>query len=153
MSRAQLVAMVDAVAVRGEPRVVGELGQAERLAEPRPLPLGADRHGELAIGGGERLVRDDVRVGVAAPAGRPPRDERVLGLVDEDRKRRPEQRHVDPLAGAAHGAISAARIPIAAYSPVTTSLIATPTLVGRPPSASASPVIDIRPPTAWMTKS
>ena len=48
---------------------------------------------------------------------------------------------------------SAARIPIAANRPVTTSLIATPTLVGRPPSASASPVIDISPPTAWITKS
>ena len=33
-----------------------------------------------------------------------------------------------------------------AYSPVTTSLMATPTLVGWPPSASASPVIDISPP-------
>ena len=44
-------------------------------------------------------------------------------------------------------------MPIAANRPVTTSLIATPTLVGRPPSASASPVIDISPPTAWMTKS
>ena len=51
------------------------------------------------------------------------------------------------------GAISPARIPIAANSPVTTSLIATPTLSGRPPSASASPVIDISPPTAWITKS
>ncbi len=49
--------------------------------------------------------------------------------------------------------INAARMPIAAYSPVTTSLIATPTFVGRPPSASRSPVIDMRPPTAWMTKS
>ena len=49
--------------------------------------------------------------------------------------------------------MSAARMPIVAYNPVTTSLIATPTFVGRPPSTSASPVIDISPPTAWMTKS
>ena len=34
--------------------------------------------------------------------------------------------------------------------PLTTSLIATPTFIGRP---SGSPVIDIRPPTAWITKS
>ena len=37
--------------------------------------------------------------------------------------------------------------------PVMTSLIATPTLVGLPPSSSAAPVIDIRPLVAWMTKS
>jgi hypothetical protein len=49
--------------------------------------------------------------------------------------------------------MSAARIPIVAYRPVTTSLIATPTFIGRPPSSSASPVIDISPPTAWITKS
>ncbi len=46
-----------------------------------------------------------------------------------------------------------ARIETAPNSPVTTSVIATPTFVGRPPSASASPVIDMRPPTAWTTKS
>ena len=40
-----------------------------------------------------------------------------------------------------------------ANSPATMSLIATPTLVGWPPSASASPVMDISPPTAWITKS
>ena len=38
-------------------------------------------------------------------------------------------------------------------SPLTTSLIATPTFVGRPPSSSAAPVIDISPPTACTTKS
>ena len=44
-------------------------------------------------------------------------------------------------------------MPITAYSPVTTSLMATPTFVGCPPSSSACPVIDISPETAWMTKS
>ena len=37
--------------------------------------------------------------------------------------------------------------------PVTRSLIATPTLVGLPPSASGAPVMLINPLVAWITKS
>ena len=48
---------------------------------------------------------------------------------------------------------SAARTATAPWSPVTTSAIATPTFVGWPPTSSGQPVIDIRPDTAWMTKS
>ena len=48
---------------------------------------------------------------------------------------------------------SAARIPTAAWSPVATSAIATPTFVGPPPSASVAPVIDISPASAWRRKS
>ena len=48
---------------------------------------------------------------------------------------------------------SAARIETAPSIPVTTSLIATPTLVGPPPSTSGAPVIDMSPLAAWMTKS
>ena len=48
---------------------------------------------------------------------------------------------------------SAARMLTAANRPVATSLIATPTLTGCPPSVSGWPVIDIRPPTACATKS
>ena len=98
-------------------------------------------------------------MGVAEPARRDARDERVLGLVDEDRQGRFEQRHVDALAGPCGRRRRRARArergqdPDRAEQPRTTSLIATPTLVGPPPSASAAPVIDISPPTAWMTKS
>ncbi len=48
---------------------------------------------------------------------------------------------------------SAARTATQPRMPVTTSLIATPTLLGLPPSASGKPVIDISPATAWITKS
>ena len=41
----------------------------------------------------------------------------------------------------------------AANRPVATSLIATPTFTGRPPSSSGWPVIDISPPTACAMKS
>jgi hypothetical protein len=37
--------------------------------------------------------------------------------------------------------------------PVATSLIATPTFTGRPPSAAASPVMDMSPPAACAMKS
>ena len=48
---------------------------------------------------------------------------------------------------------SAPSSPTAPSIPVRMSLIATPTFVGLPPSASAAPVIDIRPLTAWTMKS
>ena len=48
---------------------------------------------------------------------------------------------------------SAASRPTAPSMPDRTSLIATPTFVGPPPSASDAPVIDMRPLAAWMTKS
>ena len=147
-SRSSSRAVGDPVAVRREPRVVGEGGQPERAAQPRPLALAARRDRDLAVGGRERLVRDDVRMGVAEPARRRPADERVLGLVDEDGEGRGEQRDVDSLAGrgsAASRAASAARTATAPWSPAMTSAIATPTFVGPPPSSSAAPVIDISP--------
>ena len=143
--RDQLDPVRDAVAVRGEPRVVGERRQPERAAEARPLALAADRDRDLAVGRLERLVRDDVRVGVAEAARRDAVDERVLGLVHEHRQRRLEDRDVDPLAGPAgrrrrrrSRPASAARIADGAVEPgQRRRLIATPTFVGPPPSASA----------------
>jgi hypothetical protein len=76
------------VAVRGEPRIVAQLHGAERLAQARPLPLAPCGHGDLAVGGGERLVRHDVGMGVPAPDGSAAADERVVRLVDEDGERR-----------------------------------------------------------------
>ena len=82
--------------------------------------------------------------------GRGPGHERVLGLVHEHRERALQQRDVDPLASlldaaasrAARGASSPASTDTAPNRPLTTSLIATPTFIGRP---SGSPVIDIEP--------
>ena len=146
--------LLDPVAVRRESRVAGQLGQPERRAEPRPLPLATRRpppaRRRAVV---ERLVRDDVRVGVAEPARGAAGHERVLGLVDEDRQRRRRAarrrsagraRDRRPLV-AARASERRPGSPTAPNSPVTTSLIATPTLVGWPPSASASPVIDISP--------
>ena len=49
---------------------------------------------------------------------------------------------------------SAARIATVAYMPVSTSAIATPTFCGPPPGRSSrSPVMLIRPPNPWNTKS
>ena len=124
--------MRDPVGIRQEPRIGGELSDTQRLAEPWPLPLAADRHGKLAIGGRERLVRDDVRMAVAAAARRPAGHERVLRLVHQDGEGRFEQRDVDPLARA-RGPFALAREQTrrgsrpSPNSPVTTSLIATPT--------------------------
>ena len=138
----------------------GQVRQPERRAQPRPLALRADRDRDRAVGRVERLVRDDVRVGVAEPARRDARDERVLRLVDEAGQRGAQQRDVDPLAARRRPDRSSRSRPTSAAStltapsiPVTTSLIATPTLVGPPPSASGAPVIDIRPLAAWTTKS
>ncbi len=48
---------------------------------------------------------------------------------------------------------SAASTPMAPNSPLAMSLIATPSFVGDPPVSSGNPVIDINPPTAWITES
>ncbi len=89
--RDQLVAVLDAVAVRGESRVGGEVRLAQRRPETRPLPLAPDPKRDLAIRRREGLVRDDARVRVAAADRRPPGHQRVLGLVDQDRKRALQQ--------------------------------------------------------------
>ena len=89
----------------------GEARQPDRLAQPRPLALAADGNRQLAVRRAERLVRDEVRVGVAHPARRGPADERVLRLVDEHRQRRLEQRDVDPLAAAGPARVGRSRRP------------------------------------------
>ena len=96
----------DAVAIRREPRVVGELRRLDRGAEARPLPLGPHRDDDLPVARGEGLVRDDVRMGVAPATRRRPRDEGVLRLVDQHGQGGCEQGDVDALA--AHGTVRAA---------------------------------------------
>ena len=94
------------VAKRGSP---ASSGSTERRAQPRPLPLRADRDGDRAVGGRERLVRHDVRVGVAEPPGRNAADERVLRLVHQAGEGRAEERDVDPLAVARRSRTRCAR--------------------------------------------
>ena len=154
--------MLHAIAVAREPRIGGKLGHAECRTEPQPLALGPDCDGDRAVGGLERLVRHDVGVGIAEPAGRDAGRECVLCLVDEAGESRAEERDVDPLAAGRrdrhrpNDAIpSDDRCQDADRSEHASDhvAIATPTFVGDPPSESGAPVIDIRPLAAWITKS
>ena len=90
----------DPVAVRREAGIHSQLRHSEDLAEPRPLALRSDGHGDRAVRGVERLVRDDVGMRVAEPLRRRARDEGVLRLVDQAGQRGAEQRDVDALAAA-----------------------------------------------------
>ena len=116
--RAQLGSVLDPVAVRREPRVrrraSGRPSAAQSRGHWRSRP-GRDR--DRAVGRRERLVRHDVRVGVAEPARRDAADEGVLGLVDEDgegRRRAARRRPAGRAGGRARPArsrpTSAARI-------------------------------------------
>ena len=97
---------------------VARAAEPDGLAEPRPLALRPDGHGQLAVRGGEGLVRDDVRMGVPEPARRATGDEGVLGLVDRGRPAWTQQRHVDPLSARLTSARSRpARTPIAREQP------------------------------------
>ncbi len=58
-----------------------------------------------------------------------------------------------PPAAVPARASSAASTLTAPSIPVATSVIATPTFVGPPPSASGAPVMLMSPLVAWMTKS
>ena len=42
--------MVDPIAIVREPQIGRQLGEAERLAEPRPLPFRANGDGDRMIG-------------------------------------------------------------------------------------------------------
>ena len=131
------------VAKRGSP---ASAGSTERRAQPEPLPLRADGDRDRAVGGRERLVRHDVRMGVAEPPGRDAADERVLRLVHQaapasiratrGRSAGPRRRSRTRCARARP---ARARTATAPSIPLTTSLIATPTLVGSPPSSSDAP--------------
>ena len=147
------------VANRGSSASAGSPSARQKRGHWRSLPTAT---AIVAVGRLERLVRDDVRVGVAEPARGDAVDERVLGLVDEHRRasiRRSTRRSAGRVAvgratsGRSRPA-SAARIADRAVQPgQRRRLIATPTFVGPPPSASVAPVIDISPDSAWMTKS
>ena len=159
--RPQLGAPLDAGAVRREARIVGQLGQPERHAEPRPLPLRPDRRprsprrrsrtSRTGRCSGARCRGDRAR--------RPPtnafcawltRLASVAPRIDTS-TRWPRPATAPRLALARP--TSAASTPTAPSIPVTTSLIATPDLGRAAASSSAAPVIDISPLVAWMMKS
>ena len=142
--RPKLIAVLDAVAVRGESRIRGELAKPEGVTEPRPLPLAPDGDRNLAIRGGQGLVRHDVRVGVATPFWAWLTSRASVEASSETSTRWPPER---PRSS------SAASTPMAPNSPLAMSLIATPSFVGDPPVSSGNPVIDINPPTACITES
>ena len=131
----QLGAVLDALAVGGEARVVGELGAAGRLAELAEEVVVAAGEDHLAVGGAERLVGHDVRMQVADALGRRARREVVGVLVGEQRDLRVEQREVEVLALARCRArcASAAQMAIEAYMPVMMSATGTPARCGPPP--------------------
>src|SRR5207237_4883108 len=66
--RDELLAVRDARLVRREALVVRQLREAERAAERREEPVVRRRDHQLAVGGGERLVRDDRGVGRSVPS-------------------------------------------------------------------------------------
>ena len=83
--RAQLLPVGGAVGVAREPRVVGQLRDAEHLAEPAELAVVAGRDDHLAVGGRQRVVREQARVRVAHPGrGHAGRDHRAEWLTSPD---------------------------------------------------------------------
>ena len=57
--------MLDSGRVGGESRVGGQFGARDCLTEPLPLTIIADSQHEVPVGGGERLIGNDLRVGVS----------------------------------------------------------------------------------------
>ena len=125
--------LVDPVAVRGEARVVGEVGQAERRAAARPLPFRA----RPPRRSGRRPSRTS-RTGrcsggrCRAGPGRSPVTKAFWAWLTRTASVDPSSDTSTRWPGVAVAARQRAptRIPMTAYSPVTTSLMATPTLVG-----------------------
>src|SRR5439155_20633936 len=76
--RIELRAIVDARGVRGQFRVARLLWNARDLAQPRELPVVADRHHDVTVPGGEGAIRDDARMRVAEPLRWLPGEEIVL---------------------------------------------------------------------------
>jgi hypothetical protein len=64
--------VADAAGVGPKPFVPGDVGSFEHVAEPGKLVVVADREHEMAVAGGEHVLRLDVRMGVSgAPRRRP----------------------------------------------------------------------------------
>ena len=68
---------------------------AANLGQPRELALVADGDDDRLIGGVERLVGDDIGVGIALPRRVLARNQRIGRLVGEHGQLGVEQRQVD----------------------------------------------------------
>ena len=98
--RPQLVAVGGAVLVAAEARVVGELGHAEHLAQLAELAVVAGGDDQVAVGAGQRLVREQARVALPIRCGTVPPATYALRLVDQPGQRRGQQVDLDVLAAA-----------------------------------------------------
>ena len=94
------VAVGGAVLVAREPRVVGQLGQAEHLAQLAELAVVAGGDDQVAVGAGQRLVGEQARVAVAHPERDDAAGDERAGLVDQPGQRRGQQVDLDVLAAA-----------------------------------------------------
>jgi hypothetical protein len=96
--RPQELAVGGAPRVVLEPRVVGQFGRPDRLAQLAELPVVPGRDDQVAVGGGKRLVGEQARVGVAHPERDRPGRRVGAGLVDHAGHGRSQQRGVQVLA-------------------------------------------------------
>ena len=96
-NRAQLVVVADASRHRVEPRVEGELGEAERAAEILPLLFVRGPDVDEAVLRFERLVGNDRRMACAEPLGRRAGRQVAFRLIRERRDHPVQQRNVDAL--------------------------------------------------------
>ena len=145
------LAIANARVVRSIALVRGEVGALERLAKLREEAVVGWRDCQPPISGAESLIRDDARMRVAVAPWLLSRRKCARGNVDQRSEGAREEGDLDQLALAvALSTVRAARIAAAALSPARISTTATPTFIGSP---SGSPVIDIRPLSAWTVKS
>src|SRR5882672_10447683 len=101
----ELGAVLHPLAVRGEARIVGELGTAGDLAELAVEIVVAAGEDHAPVLSPEGLIRNDVRMQVADALGRLAGGEVVGVLVGEERDLRIEQREIEMLPGTAFAAV------------------------------------------------
>ena len=85
-------------ALRSEPRVVGHLGDAQHPAQLAELAVVGRGDDQVAVGGRQRLVREDARVRVAHPVGHHAARDVRGAVVDQPGQRRRQQADLDVLA-------------------------------------------------------
>ena len=116
---------------RGSSASSGTPSTSHELAELAVVAGGDD---QVAVGGRQRLVGEQARVGVAHPEGHDAAGDVGAGLVDQPGQRRGEQVDLDVLARAGRVRGGAARrgSPMVACRPAITSKTEMPARYGRP---------------------
>ena len=147
----ELRAVVDAVGVRHEPLVDGELRCPEYVAQRLELAVVADGDDDFAVGGA-RTTRTARCSGGGCPSGRGRRPRREAGrLVDERGQQRREQGDLDALAQAAALALAQRREDPDRREQAGDHVDERDADLLRAPSAA--PVMLISPPIAWISRS